>query len=753
MGSEAFSGAGVTRVHLGATLDAIPYRAFFRCLSLVEVGGGEGVRSIGPYAFYQASVLRNLTFDSTATSAIGEAAFFQCSRLRFAQEPLSLPLLAEVPAKAFYGCAELQTVLFSDALLSMGSESFSSSGVTHVHLGSSLSVLPFRAFFACTRLAQIALSEVAALTAVETYVFYGASSLARVTIGAAVASIGDNAFRQTALSADEPVYIPPGCVVHADAFESADLYKPAPAPPPRHPPAPPTPPSAPLLVAATKDELQAALVAWDADATAAAAIYGAVSAWVVRHVTSMQDLLRSLASFDEDVSGWDTSAVTHMSGCFRDASSFDNGGHPLSFDTGSVTKMGRSFQDATSFNQPLDYDMSLVGGMTYMFYGATSFDQPLPFDVGSVTRIDHALRGAASFDQSLSGWDTSSTTTMDATFYHATAFGNGGQPLSLNLSRVTNIGSILYGCAIFDQPLSFDTSSVTSLFATFRGARAFNRPLDFDVSNVLHMTSMFYGAAAFNQPIAFDVAKVADMSWMLASAGAYNQPLELDSGSVTAMTNFMDRADSFNQPLLIETRRVTNMDSLLFYSTAFNQPLALDASSVTAMANAFTGTTSLSDCNRRAIEDSLSASTAWPYDWSDLCIAAAPATTSPTTAPPDAPPPPPPPSPSPPGFWHEDVHVDTFPGAAGWNCSGAAAAAGCGGTDCGTVSGCTSTCGALGAMLGGHAVFGAGAALCYAVLCCAMLCDAVLCYAGAAIEKTFDVPTPHRFTHRTEACN
>ena len=51
MGDEAFSGAGVTRVHLGATIDALPYRAFFRCTSLLEVSGGEAVSSIGGYAF------------------------------------------------------------------------------------------------------------------------------------------------------------------------------------------------------------------------------------------------------------------------------------------------------------------------------------------------------------------------------------------------------------------------------------------------------------------------------------------------------------------------------------------------------------------------------------------------------------------------------------------------------------------------------------------------------------------------------
>ena len=50
-------------------------------------------------------------------------------------------------------------------------------------------------------------------------------------------------------------------------------------------------------------------------------------------------------------------------------------------------------------------------------------------------------------------------------------------------------------------------------------------------------------------------------------------------------------------------------------------PLAFDASHVTNMAGIFGGNViSLSDCNKRAIHDSFSTSTAWPYaSWSTFC--------------------------------------------------------------------------------------------------------------------------------------
>ena len=48
---------------------------------------------------------------------------------------------------------------------------------------------------------------------------------------------------------------------------------------------------------ATKAELEAALTAWNTDATAAAAMYGAVGAWDVTAVTSFYRLLIDLDNF------------------------------------------------------------------------------------------------------------------------------------------------------------------------------------------------------------------------------------------------------------------------------------------------------------------------------------------------------------------------------------------------------------------------------------------------------------------------
>ena len=63
---------------------------------------------------------------------------------------------------------------------------------------------------------------------------------------------------------------------------------------------------------ATSSDLKLALVAWNVDATAANAAYGALHTWDVSLLTDFSDLLQNLANFDDDLSQWDTSRVTNM---------------------------------------------------------------------------------------------------------------------------------------------------------------------------------------------------------------------------------------------------------------------------------------------------------------------------------------------------------------------------------------------------------------------------------------------------------
>ena len=79
-------------------------------------------------------------------------------------------------------------------------------------------------------------------------------------------------------------------------------------------------------------ELKAAVKAFDADPTSAAAKYGPIADWDVSAITDMSDLFYDLKSINTDISRWDTSSVTTMRGMFYVRSSrIPSAASPLPF--------------------------------------------------------------------------------------------------------------------------------------------------------------------------------------------------------------------------------------------------------------------------------------------------------------------------------------------------------------------------------------------------------------------------------------
>ena len=149
-----------------------------------------------------------------------------------------------------------------------------------------------------------------------------------------------------------------------------------------------------------------------------------------------------------------------------------------------------------------------------------------------------------------------------------------------DLSKVTNMESMFYGCSAFNQPLNnWDVSKVTNMANMFSGCTSFNQSLNnWDVSKVTAMWSMFSGCASFNQPLnSWDVSKVTDMSSMFSGCASFNQPLNnWDVSQVAGMWYMFSGCTSFNQPLNSwDVSKVTDMENMFSGCTSFNQNLGM----------------------------------------------------------------------------------------------------------------------------------------------------------------------------------
>ena len=141
---------------------------------------GEGVTTIGNYAFYLCNSLTSVVIPDSVTT-IGSSAFYNCGSLisvAFGENSR----LTTIGYFAFYECTSLTSITIPDSLTSTGQSVFSGcSSLTSVVFedNSKLTYLSHRTFHGCSSLESIVIPE--SVTMIGGDVFSGCSSLKSVT--------------------------------------------------------------------------------------------------------------------------------------------------------------------------------------------------------------------------------------------------------------------------------------------------------------------------------------------------------------------------------------------------------------------------------------------------------------------------------------------------------------------------------------------------------------------------------------------
>ena len=150
---------------------------------------GNGVMSIGNYAFQSCSGLTSITIPDCVTS-IGEYAFNDCSNLINITIPDSV---TSIGINAFWNCSGLTDITIGDGVMSIEIATFSGcSNLTSITIGNSVTSICESAFLDCSSLTSVTIPD--GVTEIGSYAFFGCSGLTSVTIGNNVTSIGDYAF-------------------------------------------------------------------------------------------------------------------------------------------------------------------------------------------------------------------------------------------------------------------------------------------------------------------------------------------------------------------------------------------------------------------------------------------------------------------------------------------------------------------------------------------------------------------------------
>ncbi|MEP0262670.1 BspA family leucine-rich repeat surface protein [Dokdonia sp.] len=195
-----------------------------------------------------------------------------------------------------------------------------------------------------------------------------------------------------------------------------------------------------------------------------------------------------------------------------------------------------------------------------------------------VTNLSYMFFGCESLEgnSSFNDWNVSSVENMTYMFSGAELF---NQPIgNWNVEQVTEMTNMFFSALAFNQPIgNWNVGQVTDMYAMFNTAESFNQNLNnWNTSNVQIMSLTFYGATAFNGNIGnWNVEQVTEMKSMFVRAESFNQNISSwNTGNATEMDHMFLEAINFDQNIgSWNTSQVFNMEGMFQQATSFNQDI------------------------------------------------------------------------------------------------------------------------------------------------------------------------------------
>ena len=205
----------VQKIEIGNGVTSIGQYAFYTCYSLASITMPDGVTSIGQYAFSVCKSLASITMPDGVTS-IEQSAFATCYALASITMPNSV---TSIEQSAFAYCYSLASITMPDGVTSIGQYAFSQcDSLESITMPDGVTSIEQSAFNDCDSLASITMPN--SVTSIEQSAFAYCYSLASITMPDGVTSIGRSSFVRCYCVAfyDFTAYTTVPTLAHTNAF-------------------------------------------------------------------------------------------------------------------------------------------------------------------------------------------------------------------------------------------------------------------------------------------------------------------------------------------------------------------------------------------------------------------------------------------------------------------------------------------------------------------------------------------------------